>query len=97
MQLAQSSPNQSEALIPIQRQESSRYIKWFSDIHIEDIAQVGGKNASLGEMVSELVPRGVNVPDGFAGTAGPDTIDGSAADSDGSQAPAEMPKPTRSR
>jgi pyruvate,water dikinase len=44
-------------------------IKWFADITIADIPSVGGKNASLGEMVRELTAKGVKVPDGFAITA----------------------------
>jgi pyruvate, water dikinase len=47
----------------------SSFIKWFADITIDDIPLVGGKNASLGEMVRELAGQGVNVPDGFAITA----------------------------
>ena len=45
------------------------YIKRFRDIGIDDVPSVGGKNASLGEMVRELVPHGIRVPDGFAVTA----------------------------
>jgi phosphoenolpyruvate synthase/pyruvate phosphate dikinase len=45
------------------------FIKWFSDITLDDVALVGGKNASLGEMYRELTPRGVKVPGGFAITA----------------------------
>lgn len=45
------------------------FIKWFSDIGIEDIPTVGGKNASLGEMYHTLAEKGVNVPNGFAITA----------------------------
>ena len=45
------------------------FIKWFADITIDDIPLVGGKNASLGEMVRELTSKGVMVPDGFAITA----------------------------
>ncbi len=45
------------------------FIKWFADITIGDIPLVGGKNASLGEMVRELTGQGVKVPDGFAVTA----------------------------
>lgn len=45
------------------------YIKWFSEIGIEDVAEVGGKNASLGEMYSKLTGEGVKVPNGFAVTA----------------------------
>ena len=47
----------------------SDLIRWFADIRIEDVPETGGKNASLGEMVRELTPRGVRVPDGFAITA----------------------------
>lgn len=45
------------------------FVKWFSEVGIEDVPVVGGKNAALGEMYSNLVPLGVNVPDGFALTA----------------------------
>jgi len=38
----------------------------FSKIKMTDILQVGGKNASLGEMIQNLSPLGVEVPDGFA-------------------------------
>ncbi len=41
----------------------------FSALTLADVPRVGGKNASLGEMVRTLVPRGVRVPDGFATTA----------------------------
>jgi pyruvate,water dikinase len=47
----------------------SSFIRWFADITIADIPSVGGKNASLGEMVRELAGKGVRVPDGFAITA----------------------------
>ena len=45
------------------------YIKWFNEIGIEDVAEVGGKNASLGEMYRNLTSEGVRVPNGFAITA----------------------------
>ena len=45
------------------------YIKTFSEIDINDINIVGGKNASLGEMFQKLTPKGVNIPDGFAVTS----------------------------
>ncbi|MHA3771445.1 phosphoenolpyruvate synthase [Verrucomicrobiota bacterium sgz303538] len=48
---------------------STSLVKWFSEIRIEDVPQVGGKNASLGEMYRELATRGVKVPNGFAVTA----------------------------
>ena len=49
--------------------ERRGYIRWFEEIGIEDIPVVGGKNASLGEMVRELAPYGIKVPNGFAITA----------------------------
>lgn len=48
---------------------SNPFIRFFSQIRIEDISIVGGKNASLGEMYQSLVPQGVPVPNGFAITA----------------------------
>ena len=45
------------------------FIRWFDEIGLEDIPLVGGKNASLGEMIRELGPQGINLADGFAITA----------------------------
>jgi len=42
---------------------------WFREISKRDVPLVGGKNASLGEMVSQLGKKGVNIPDGFATTS----------------------------
>jgi pyruvate,water dikinase len=47
----------------------ARYVRFFDAIGIEDVALVGGKNASLGEMYRNLMPQGVKVPNGFAITA----------------------------
>ena len=47
----------------------SANVRWFSELGMADLEQVGGKNASLGEMVSNLADLGVKVPDGFATTA----------------------------
>ncbi|MBN3907758.1 MAG: phosphoenolpyruvate synthase [Nostoc sp. NMS1] len=44
-------------------------ILWFDEVGIADIPLVGGKNASLGEMIQQLTPKGINVPNGFATTA----------------------------
>lgn len=44
------------------------YTKWFADLSSDDVKTVGGKNASLGEMIRTLKEKGVNVPDGFATT-----------------------------
>jgi pyruvate,water dikinase len=49
--------------------ERQAYIRWFEEIGINDISLVGGKNASLGEMIRELASQGIKVPDGFAITA----------------------------
>jgi pyruvate, water dikinase len=46
-----------------------RFIRWFSEIGLDDIPLVGGKNASLGEMYRGLAPLGVQIPGGFAVTA----------------------------
>lgn len=46
-----------------------KHIKFFKDIRLPDIPEVGGKNASLGEMRSKLAPKGVNLPNGFATTS----------------------------
>jgi pyruvate,water dikinase len=46
-----------------------KYILWFKEISKEDVPLVGGKNASLGEMLSKLSRKGVQVPNGFAITA----------------------------
>ncbi|HEY9852970.1 MAG TPA: phosphoenolpyruvate synthase [Leptolyngbyaceae cyanobacterium] len=44
-------------------------VLWFDEVGIDDIPIVGGKNASLGEMIQQLTSKGVNVPNGFATTA----------------------------
>ncbi|WP_111412057.1 phosphoenolpyruvate synthase [Billgrantia lactosivorans] len=45
------------------------YILWFDQLGMDDVERVGGKNASLGEMISNLSGAGVTVPGGFATTA----------------------------
>ncbi len=47
----------------------NRLVIWFDELQLGDIPQVGGKNASLGEMRRELIPKGVSIPDGYAVTA----------------------------
>ncbi len=44
-------------------------IIWFEELGLKDLDQVGGKNASLGEMINNLSQLGINVPGGFATTA----------------------------
>ncbi|WP_156498907.1 PEP/pyruvate-binding domain-containing protein, partial [Oleiphilus sp. HI0079] len=45
------------------------YIVWFDQLGMNDVDRVGGKNASLGEMIANLGSTGVRVPGGFATTA----------------------------
>ena len=47
----------------------TRYVIGFDALRMSDVEQVGGKNASLGEMISQLAHAGVRVPGGFATTA----------------------------
>ena len=47
----------------------SANILWLKDLRLTDLAQVGGKNSSLGEMIGQLSDLGVSVPGGFATTA----------------------------
>lgn len=46
-----------------------KYVVWFDQLRMTDVESVGGKNASLGEMISQLAGAGVRVPGGFATTA----------------------------
>ncbi len=47
----------------------AEYVVWFEQLGMGDVGRVGGKNASLGEMISHLSAAGVKVPGGFATTA----------------------------
>lgn len=47
----------------------SEYVRFFSEVGIDDVPVVGGKNASLGEMYQKLSEQGVRIPNGFATTA----------------------------
>ncbi|MBN2179271.1 MAG: phosphoenolpyruvate synthase [Deltaproteobacteria bacterium] len=49
--------------------KDSKLVLWFDELELDDIPQVGGKNASLGEMIREITAKGVRIPDGFAVTA----------------------------
>ncbi|MFM5194379.1 phosphoenolpyruvate synthase [Aeromonas media] len=46
-----------------------QYVLWYEQLGMQDVERVGGKNASLGEMISNLAGAGVSVPGGFATTA----------------------------
>ncbi|MDO5357617.1 MAG: phosphoenolpyruvate synthase, partial [Conchiformibius sp.] len=48
---------------------TENYVIWFENLRMSDVESVGGKNASLGEMISRLTEKGVRVPGGFATTA----------------------------
>lgn len=48
---------------------NNTYIRWFKDLGMGDVGDVGGKNASLGEMIKNLSAAGITVPNGFATTA----------------------------
>ncbi|MFP4099789.1 phosphoenolpyruvate synthase [Coleofasciculus sp.] len=52
---------------PVSKDKS--LILWFDQIRLDDLPFVGGKNSSLGEMIGQLTPQGINVPTGFAITA----------------------------
>ncbi|WP_028108239.1 phosphoenolpyruvate synthase [Ferrimonas futtsuensis] len=47
----------------------TQYVLWYQELGMNDVNRVGGKNASLGEMISNLANAGVQVPGGFATTA----------------------------
>ena len=49
--------------------KSEKHILWYREISKNDVALVGGKNASLGEMFSQLTKKGINIPDGFVLTS----------------------------
>jgi pyruvate,water dikinase len=46
--------------------KNKKFILWFDEIGINDVPLVGGKNASLGEMYTNLTKKGINIPNGFA-------------------------------
>ena len=48
---------------------TTSYIRWFAGLTRHDVPLVGGKNASLGEMLSAMSGQGIRIPDGFATTA----------------------------
>lgn len=47
----------------------SQFIQWFDKVGLDDVSRVGGKNASLGEMINKLDQAGITVPNGFCITA----------------------------
>jgi len=53
----------------IKQNRQKALILWFEEVSMADVSLVGSKNASLGEMIQQLTPQGINVPGGFAITA----------------------------
>jgi len=51
------------------KKQRKELILWFKDLSAKDVPWVGGKNASLGEMYSQLQKKGINIPNGFATTS----------------------------
>ncbi|PSR17006.1 phosphoenolpyruvate synthase [filamentous cyanobacterium CCP3] len=51
------------------KQRDQELVLWLDQLRLEDVPIVGGKNASLGEMIQQLTPKGVRVPSGFATTS----------------------------
>ena len=45
-----------------------KFVKKFSNVNLSNLNEVGGKNASLGELIQNLKSKGIDVPDGFAVT-----------------------------
>jgi pyruvate,water dikinase len=58
-----------QAEVPRAAPPARRYVAGFSDLTLDDLPRVGGKNASLGELVRSLGAQGIRVPAGFALTA----------------------------
>jgi pyruvate,water dikinase len=50
-------------------QAAQALVLWLDQVRLADVPKVGGKNASLGEMIQQLTPKGIAVPSGFATTA----------------------------
>ena len=57
------------SLIKLEALAVQEYVLWYQELGMHDVGRVGGKNASLGEMISNLANAGVQVPGGFATTA----------------------------
>ena len=59
----------AERNIKTQSKKEQALVLWFENVGMDDVSLVGGKNASLGEMIRQLTPKGISVPGGFATTA----------------------------
>jgi len=56
-------------IVSMSNNGSSPLVLWYNQLGMNDVDRVGGKNASLGEMITNLSGVGVSVPNGFATTA----------------------------
>ncbi|MEO0377517.1 MAG: PEP/pyruvate-binding domain-containing protein, partial [Cyanobacteria bacterium P01_A01_bin.17] len=59
----------TQQFLQSQGPKTSALLLWFDEVGIDDVPLVGGKNASLGEMIQQLSQKGIKVPAGFATTA----------------------------
>lgn len=59
----------AEKLNDVKKLAGPKSILWMEEVRIVDVPEVGGKNASLGEMIANLTPKGVKIPSGFIVTA----------------------------
>ncbi len=59
----------TSAVQPSALQRDQQLVLWLDELRLEDVPIVGGKNASLGEMIQQLTPQGIRVPSGFATTS----------------------------
>src|SRR5258706_788455 len=74
MDLRESSAREGRRIVrfwhtPVNTMSVGQYVIAFSRLRMNDVELVGGKNASLGEMLSQLSQQGIRIPDGFATTA----------------------------
>lgn len=59
----------TSAVQPSALQRDQQLVLWLDAVRLDDVHLVGGKNASLGEMIQQLTPQGIRVPTGFATTS----------------------------
>jgi pyruvate,water dikinase len=62
-------PAESQPASPVPASSQPPLLLWFDQCGVHDVPIVGGKNASLGEMIRHLAPKGIRIPNGFATTA----------------------------
>ncbi len=65
----ENTPKETHVTPNFDNRHSNEFVIWYEELGMNDVERVGGKNASLGEMISNLSNVGVSVPGGFATTA----------------------------